>query len=131
MKARHILLLCSLAAAPQLATADAADTSPESLGMVRAVLQFCMRADPQDLPTFNAEWRSIVEGTSAKALDGVEDKSAYKRGHDLVTDLLEKMPKSEAARTCAAGAAQWNGGAAPKRDDPAKGGKTTGRKRTS
>ena len=102
-------LLIVLIALPRLAMADVASTNPVGLGIVHAFLRFCSRVDPRDHESFAAEWQSIVAGAPAKRLDEVEDDGPYKNGYDSTSELLEKVPRREAAAICADAAARWKG----------------------
>jgi hypothetical protein len=108
MKVRHIILLCSAAALPQLATADLSVTNPAGLGQVKALLDFCIASDQRDAASFRAEWQSIV-GEQKSLLAQIEQNSAYKQQYTEFTGELQKLPRGETAKICAVGAAAWNG----------------------
>jgi hypothetical protein len=108
MKFRHLLLLCSAAALPQLAAADLAVTNPAGLGQMHALLDFCSKSDPQNSASFQGEWQSIV-GSQASLLAGLEQNSAYKQQYDDFTSELQRLPKGETHTVCAVSAAVWHG----------------------
>lgn len=104
MKIRHILLVCSAAAMPQLATADHAVTNPGELGQMHALVDFCTRIDPQNSDSFRAEWHSIVGGQSQ-----IEQNSAYKQQYAALTSQLAKLPWDVSQAICTLTAEWWNG----------------------
>jgi hypothetical protein len=109
MRIRHIVLLCSAAAAvPQLALADLSVTNPAGLGQMHALLDFCSQTNPQNSAAFQAEWKSIV-GNQASLLAQLEQNSAYKQQYADLTSELLKLPKGETQTICAVSAAAWNG----------------------
>jgi len=108
MKPLRVLLLCAAVALPQLAMAGLADTSPQGLGIVNAVLKFCTSVDPRDTASFQSEWSSIVGSASTAQVNDLEGNSAYKQAFDATTSLLEKL-RASASQDCAVGAAQWKG----------------------
>jgi hypothetical protein len=108
MKIRHIILLCSAAALPQLASADLAVTNPAGLGQVRAFLDFCTGTDPQDASSFKSQWHSIVGGQSG-LLAEIEKNPTYKQQYAELTGVLQKLPKDDTAAVCAVSAAAWKG----------------------
>jgi hypothetical protein len=110
VKIRHILILCSAAAMPQLAMADLSVTNPAGLGQMHALLDFCSQANPQNSASFQAEWKSIV-GDQASLLAQLEQNSAYKQQYAAFTSELLKMPKGQTTAICAVSAAAWNGSA--------------------
>ena len=97
MKAFSILVLVSAAALPQLSSADIADTNPAGLGEVHALLDFCIRHDPRDSASFQAEWQSIV-GNESGLLAKVEQNSVYQQKYAAFTSELEKLPPGETSR---------------------------------
>ena len=109
MKANRILLLCTALVLPQLAMADVADTNPQGLGDIQALLKFCARVDPRDAAAFQQQWASIVGTTTGKQINVVEDESGFKQGSDATTKVLDKLSKSTAAGICADTAARWDG----------------------
>jgi hypothetical protein len=109
MKAIRILMLCGAVALPQLAMAGVADTDPQGLGMVHAILTYCAQVDPHDAAAFQQQWASIVGNATNKQIGGIEAGSGYKQGTDLTASLLNQLAKSDGAAKCAAGAAQWKG----------------------
>ena len=104
MKIGHILLLCSAAAMPQLASADQAVTNPGDLGEMHALLDFCTQIDPQSSASFRAEWQSIVGGQSR-----IEENSAYKQQYAALTSELANLPRNVTQAVCALTAAGWHG----------------------
>jgi hypothetical protein len=108
MRIRHIVLLCSAAAVPQLALADLSVTNPAGLGQMHALLDFCSQANPQNSASFQAEWKSIV-GNQASLLAQLEQNSDYKQQYADLTSELLKLPKGETQTICAVSAAAWNG----------------------
>ena len=104
MKIRHILLVCSAAAMPQLATADPAVTNPGDLGEMHALLDFCTQIDPQHSASFRAEWHSIAGGQSE-----IEQNSAYKQQYAALTSELVQLPRGVTQAVCTLTAAGWNG----------------------
>jgi hypothetical protein len=108
VKIRQMLLLCSAAALPQLASADLAVTNPAGLGQVRAFLDFCITSDPQDAGSFKSQWQSIVGGQS-RLLTEIERDPAYKQQYAGLTGELQKLPQGETVAICAVSAAAWNG----------------------
>ena len=119
MKANRILLVCTALVLPQLAMADVADTNPQGLGDIQALLKFCERVDPRDAAAFQQQWASIVGTTTVKQVDVVEDESGFKQGSDATTKVLDKLSKSTAAGICADTAARWEGKASTlKVNDP-------------
>jgi len=108
MRVRHIVLLCSAIAVPQLALADLSVTNPAGLGQVHALLDFCSQANPQNSASFQAEWKSIV-GNQASLLAQLEQNSAYKQQYADLTSELLKLPKGQTQTICAVSAAAWNG----------------------
>ncbi|SRR5258708_11792460 len=127
MKAVRTLLLCSAIALPQLAMAGL--PSPQSLGMVHAILVYCAEVDPRDAATFQQEWTSIVGGSTVQTLNVAVGGSGYKTGFDFITGELKQLPKPGVAANCATGAAQWRGPVRevkpPKNHDENRGGKTS------
>lgn len=119
MKIRHILLLCSAAALPQLATADLAVTNPAGLGQVKALLDYCITSDPRDASAFKAQWQNIVGGQGS-LLAQIEQNSAYQREYADLTGKLQKLPRGDSAKICSAGAAAWNATGAGGRQDHGK-----------
>jgi hypothetical protein len=119
MKGIRIFLLCTTVAIPQLAMAGLAETSPQGLGIVRAILTFCTQVDPRDAAAFQTEWDSIVGGATSQQLGGLQATSGYKQASDTTTAELQKLSKSDATAKCAAGATQWASKAEP---TPGKGG---------
>jgi hypothetical protein len=73
-------------------------TSPQALGMVHAILDFCAQVDPHDAAAFQTIWTSM-SGSGAGQLTG---NSAFQQGYALVTSELAQTSKSAAAKTCAA-----------------------------
>lgn len=119
MKANRILLLCSALALPQLALAGLADTNPQGLGDVQAVLKFCAEVNPRDAAAFQELWASIVGDSTGKQLDVVEDGGGFKQGFDSEASDLHKLSRSTADAYCADIAARWNGkGSTPPAKDP-------------
>jgi hypothetical protein len=118
MKANRILLLCSALALPQLAMADLADTNPQGLGDIQALLKFCAQVDPRNAAAFQQQWASIVGNSTGKQLDVAEDNSGFKQGSNATSEVLHKLSRSTAAGICADTAARWDGKVATA---PAKG----------
>jgi hypothetical protein len=109
-KVYRILFLCGVVALPQLAMAD--QPSPQALGMVQAILNFCAEVDPHDAASFQAQWKVLSGGVPAQQLASIEDGSAYKQAYDLISGELGKTSKASAAGTCAAGASWTKSGGA-------------------
>ena len=106
MKASRILILCSAVALPQLAMAEL-HGSPQALGMVHAILDFCAQADPHDAAVFRAEWRQLVGGAPDGQLGSLVSSSDYKKGYTLISSELDQRSgtaKAKAATACAADA---------------------------
>jgi hypothetical protein len=119
MRIRHIVLLCSAAAVPQLALADLSVTNPAGLGQMHAFLDFCSQTNPQNSTSFQAEWKSIV-GNQASLLAQLEQNSSYKQQYADLTSELLKLPKVDTQAICAISAAAWNGVVASERGDHGK-----------
>jgi hypothetical protein len=119
VKIRRILLLCSAAALPQLASADLSVTNPAGLGQMHALLDFCSQTNPQNSASFQAEWKSIV-GNQASLLAQLEQNSAYQQQYADLTSELLKLPKGETQTLCAVSAAAWNGAVPSEHGDPGK-----------
>ncbi len=99
MKASRILFLCSAVALPHLAMAD--QTSPQALGTVHAILDYCTQVDPHDAASFQGQWKNLSGGVKLASLEGNSD---YKQAYDLISGELGKISKESGAGTCAAGA---------------------------
>ena len=96
MKAYRLLFVCSVVALPQLAMAE---TAPQGLGIVRAVVDFCKKVDSRDAGLFEALWTNISHGTTGQ----FASSSEYKQGYDLVSAQLALVSKSsDAVENCAA-----------------------------
>ncbi len=103
MKVSRILCLCAAVALPQFAAAESA-ADAQGMAIVQAVLSFCAKVDPKNAASFQAQERNVVPGGSEKQLESVRESGAYKQAFKSITDVLEELPRSAAAQTCAAGA---------------------------
>lgn len=104
MKINRVLLLCSVVALPQLAMAST--NSPQSLGTIHAILDFCTEVDPHDSASFEQLWRNVSGGASVGG-------SAYQQSYTQVSNQLGQISRQTAAQTCATGAKSFpvaNGG---------------------
>jgi hypothetical protein len=95
MNIKRVLFLCSVAALPQLAMAGT--SSPQALGTVHAILDFCTEVDPRDAASFAAMWRNVSTGQSVGG-------SAYQQSYTLVSNELGQTSRQTSAQTCATGA---------------------------
>jgi len=118
MKPQSIFLLCCAAALPQLAMAGVANTNPQGLGIVHAVLAYCEQVDPSHTAQYQAEWNSLLVGATNQQVSSIEGSSGFKQGSDAITAELKGMSQKVVADNCAAGASQWTAPAKPDRDDP-------------
>jgi len=107
MRVKHIALLCSAVALPQLAMADPS-ADPQGLGTVHALLTYCTQVDPGDTPTFQAEWKRIAGGASDQQLGQLEQTAAYRQAFDLAIQALNQGSKQAWARACAGDASAWS-----------------------
>jgi hypothetical protein len=96
MKASRVLLLCAAIALPGLASATS-EISPQGVGIVQAILDFCANVDPKDSDSFEALGKRVT-GLSEHDLATVRGNPAYQDARDM---LAKSAPK-DAARTCAA-----------------------------
>jgi hypothetical protein len=103
MKASRILLLCSAVTLPQFAMAEM--PSPQALGIVQAVLNYCAQVDPKEAALYQAQWKLVVGKASLQQVNSVEATAGYKQGYDLISGQLAKIDQQDAAKTCAAGVA--------------------------
>jgi hypothetical protein len=99
MKVKSVLLLCSVAALPQLATA--AQPSPEMLGIAQAVANFCSKVDPSDAATFQGIWKNIAS-MPATQLASVEANSSFKQAYQQANALLAQFSERDAEAGCKA-----------------------------
>jgi hypothetical protein len=97
-----VLSVGAAAMLPQFAFATSTISGP-ALGTVDAIYDFCIKVDPDDAANFRAQEASLVNGISPKTVSGVHGGSDFKKAYDFITDLLNKMPKHDLAKTCAAG----------------------------
>ncbi len=108
MKASRILCVCAAVVLPQLAAAEdhrgQVNISAQALGIVDAVLNYCTQVDPRDTALFQAQRKSVLNGSSEDAVEGLRGSRAYRGSYDLIEDALKGVSRSEAAQTCAAGA---------------------------
>ena len=102
MKASRIVLLCTAIVLPGLASASSA-ISPQSLGIVQAILDFCAKVDPKDSDSFEALGKKLT-GLSGHDLATLRGNPAYQDEFAGISDALAQSAPKDAARTCAAGA---------------------------
>ena len=110
MRASRILCVLAAVVLPQLAAAEdhgqqgQISISPQALGIVEAVLNYCSEVDPRDAATFQAERKNLLGGASGDAAEDLRGSSAYRESYHLISDALKGLAKGQAAQTCAAGA---------------------------
>ena len=108
MKASRILCVCAAVVLPQLAAAEdhrsQVNISPQALGIVESVLNFCSRVDPHDAASFEAQRKNLLSGSSQDSIEGLRGSSAYRSSYDMISDALKGISRSEGAQICAAGA---------------------------
>jgi hypothetical protein len=101
MKASRILLLCAAIALPALASANS-EISPQAVGIVQAILDFCAKVDPKDSDSFEALGKKLT-GLSGHDLATLRGNPAYQDALAGISDALAQSAPKDAARTCAAG----------------------------
>lgn len=88
----HTMVIASVAVmAPCLALADA--PANMALGEVDALLQFCGKTDSR----FEQSAQKLQTALTGKATRGTAE---YKQGHDLMSDALVKVSKTQALAAC-------------------------------
>jgi hypothetical protein len=102
MKVSRTLLLCAAIALPGLASANS-EISPQAVGIVQAVLDFCAKVDPKDAASFQAQGRKLTGGLSEHDLASLRGTPEYQDAFAGISDALGKSAPKDAARTCAAG----------------------------
>ena len=104
MKICAILLLLALAFAP-LALAKVSIT-PEALGQVEGLLNFCSSVNP-NLEANRKGWeKQMFPEATKEELKKLRDSSEYKEAYDFISKELAKIPKDKAVEACNAIAAK-------------------------
>lgn len=116
IRIRALVCGCVAVVLPCLALAGPPANTDMARGEIEGIIQFCIESDPGHAQDLEKEM-TLLTNTLSPA--GTRGTAAYQQGHDLVTDALVKLPKSQAVSSCAliTGAAQEP----RKRDDDRRG----------
>jgi hypothetical protein len=90
-----MLLLTSVASA-KLALPN------DIFGKIEGALDACAKADPQSASKYAGKKKELTQGATAQELAEARASDEYKQGYAAGTDEIEKQPKDEAKKACAA-----------------------------
>ena len=86
-------------ALPQFALANSS-VSPQALGTVQAVVDYCLRVDPADASRIRAQQTALLKGLSSQTITGLRGSSDYQQSYELISGLLGKISSHEGAQSC-------------------------------
>jgi hypothetical protein len=75
--------------------------TPQALGMVHAILNYCAQIDPHDASAFQALWKTVLGNSSEQQTEG---NSGYQQSYTLISTELGQTSKQAALQACATGA---------------------------
>jgi hypothetical protein len=101
MKKYGLLALGAALALPLVAHGKLAIPS-ETLGKVEANLDVCSQADSKSAEKFQGAKKILTQGATEQEIDDARGSDEYKHAYSLARKELEKKPKAELAKTCAA-----------------------------
>jgi hypothetical protein len=99
MKLSRVLYVLAAGALPQLARADA-PLSPQALGALQGVVDFCAKADPKDSKQLAQQAALLERGLSAKTIAADKKTDAYKQAYQTLGTVLKEWPADQAAQNC-------------------------------
>jgi len=80
----------------------------DALGMLDASLDVCSWADPQSAQKFREAKSAILQGATEDEIKAARDSQEYKDRYNSTKKELEKKPKAELAKSCAAAVQKKN-----------------------
>jgi hypothetical protein len=99
-------MLCLGAALAMPASALAKLSIPnDAFGRIEGALDFCAQVDSENAAKYQEQKKVLVQGASDQEVAEARASQEYKEGYDSATDEMNKQPKDQAVKTCAAGLA--------------------------
>lgn len=71
-------------------------------GRVEGALDACAKADPQSATKYAAKKKELTQGATAQEVAEARASDDYKQGYAAGADEIEKQPKDDAKKACAA-----------------------------
>jgi hypothetical protein len=99
---RKLLLCLGIAiGVGQFAMAEEpAAPSPQTLGMVEAILNKCSEIDPDNAERYHAQVQMVTQGTSNESVGKVRSSDEYKQAYDSMGESLSSIIAADAMKTC-------------------------------
>jgi hypothetical protein len=72
------------------------------LGKIEGALDACAKANPQSASKYAAKKKELTQGATDQELAEARASDDYKQGYAAGADEIEKQPKDEAKKACAA-----------------------------
>lgn len=101
------LVACGVLAAPLGARAEdapqpeAKGPDPRALGVNEAILDYCTKAYPSSIETFQSQLQRLTRGASPETLAKVRDGDEYREARAAEEGFLSKVDPHNAKRICA------------------------------
>ena len=99
MKIHRIVCLAAAIVIPQFALAKL-PFSNDAFGRVEGTLDFCVQADPQAAPNYQAQKRQMVRDVPEQEVSEARSTQEYKDAYEWMSNELGKVPKDKAVQTC-------------------------------
>lgn len=101
MKVLRIVCLGAAVTLPQLALAEL-PLPNDVFGKMEGALDVCIQVNPQSAAKYQEQKKALVQGASEKEVAEARASNEYKAAYDSTTDEMNKQPKDQAAKACAA-----------------------------
>jgi len=101
MKRYGFLVLGALLALPLVAHGKSALPN-DVFGRLEASLDVCSAGDPNSATKYQEAKKGLVQGATEEEIKAARDSQEYKDGYSSTKQELEKKPKAEVAKSCAA-----------------------------
>ena len=94
------LWTCACLIVPALARAEAPAPDTRKLAVVDALLVYCGKNHPVDVPKLQEQLKLVEQGASADAVAEVRKTARYRQIYDAETDFIDKANERNARITC-------------------------------
>jgi hypothetical protein len=74
----------------------------EIFGKIEANLDICAEVDSKSATKYQEAKKTVTQGATDEEIAAARDSEEYKNGYSLTRQELEKKPKAEVAKACAA-----------------------------